>query len=213
MNDEWSRCPICFEDYSLIHRPTTFVCGHSTCIDHTIGSKRLQHCPICRHPLKKEDQYHVSYNLEEASRLFQLIKNTIDWSTVKCSPVPVISHEENNASAMIKRDEIYAHQVQAELNREIVNESSRRVRVPTRNQALPIEEIRANLTALQINQVTGHQKGCGHRCDLVSTRQCCVCSDRRPHHQDNTYPAYVDGRGIVNRVTRNEYYCTTCKIR
>ncbi|CAF5222823.1 unnamed protein product, partial [Rotaria magnacalcarata] len=41
MNDDWSRCPICYEDYSLLHRPTTFVCGHSTCIDHMFGHNRL----------------------------------------------------------------------------------------------------------------------------------------------------------------------------
>ncbi|CAF2516222.1 unnamed protein product [Rotaria sp. Silwood2] len=213
MNDEWSRCPICFEDYSLIHRPTTFVCGHSTCIDHTIGSQCIHYCPICRHPLRKEDERHVSYNLEEASRLFQLIKNTIDWSTIKLPSPTVINHEENNASAVTKRDEIYARQLQAELNRETANESSRKAQVSTRNQALPIEEIQTNLTVLERNQVRGHQKRCGHRCDLVSTRQCCLCSDRRPHNQGNMYAAYVDGRGMINRVTRDEYYCTTCKRR
>ncbi|CAF1163184.1 unnamed protein product [Rotaria sp. Silwood1] len=213
MNDEWSRCPICFEDYSLTHRPTTFVCGHSTCVDHTTGPKRLHHCPICRHPLREHDEHHVSYNLEEASRLFQLIKNNIDWSTIQLPSVPVIIQEENNASAMIKRDEIYARQLQAELNRGTVNESSQRAQVPTRNPTLPLQEIRTNPTALGRNQVSGHQKGCGHRCDLVSTRQCCLCSDRRPHHRDNVYPAYVDGRGVVNQVARDEYYCTTCKRR
>jgi hypothetical protein len=44
MNDEWSRCPICFEDYSLTHRPTTFICGHSTCLNHTVGLNRLRFC-------------------------------------------------------------------------------------------------------------------------------------------------------------------------
>lgn len=46
MNDEWSRCPICFEDYSPTHRPTTFVCGHSTCIDHVIGVESLRECML-----------------------------------------------------------------------------------------------------------------------------------------------------------------------
>jgi len=56
MNDEWSRCPVCFEDYSLIHRPTTFICGHSMCIDHTVGNYRLRECMyqrICFHDYEK----------------------------------------------------------------------------------------------------------------------------------------------------------------
>ena len=86
MNDDWSRCPICYENYSLIHRPTTFICGHSVCIDHTSGRNRLRKCmeykfvfkiihfkkftlskgPICRYLLNHQTEYNVSYNLEEA---------------------------------------------------------------------------------------------------------------------------------------------------
>lgn len=43
-NDDWCQCPICFEIYSIIHRPTTFICGHSVCIDHVSGKNRLEEC-------------------------------------------------------------------------------------------------------------------------------------------------------------------------
>ncbi len=43
-NDDWCQCPICFEIYSIIHRPTTFICGHSVCIDHVFGKNRLEEC-------------------------------------------------------------------------------------------------------------------------------------------------------------------------
>ena len=42
--DEWSQCPVCFEDYSTLHRPTTFECGHAMGIDHVNGEKRLEEC-------------------------------------------------------------------------------------------------------------------------------------------------------------------------
>ncbi|CAF0999125.1 unnamed protein product [Adineta ricciae] len=86
MNDEWSRCPICFEDYTLEHRPTTFTCGHSTCIDHTVGTKRLRNCAIC---------HGISH-----------------WSTIK---LPTATASRDNAAEMIHRDELYARRLQAEL--------------------------------------------------------------------------------------------------
>ncbi len=134
--------------------------------------------PICRHQLRENEVYHVSYNLEEASRLFQAIKNTIDWSTVKLPTASVISHDQNSTLQTIHRDEIYARQVQAELNRAAVNGSARRTRVGRENQALPTQQVTTGQAEPVIDRHIGHQKTCGHRCDLVTTRQCCVCSGK-----------------------------------
>ncbi|CAF1499430.1 unnamed protein product [Adineta ricciae] len=196
MNDEWSRCPICFEDYTLEHRPTTFTCGHSTCIDHTVGTKRLRNCPICRCSLESVTEYHVSYNLEEAARLFQAIKNNVDWSTIK---LPTATASRDNAAEMIHRDELYARRLQAEL-------------LHGRERAVVIDPTpQASQAASAQNQPVGYLKNCGHRCDLRTTQRCCTCSDRRPRRQGNTYETYVDGRGVVNSAARNEFYCSTCK--
>jgi hypothetical protein len=43
-NDDWCQCLICFENYSVEHRPTTFICGHSVCIDHVRGNNKLEEC-------------------------------------------------------------------------------------------------------------------------------------------------------------------------
>lgn len=129
--------------------------------------------------MKQNDTYHVSYNLEEASRLFQLIKNTIDWSTIKFpSPLPV-NEAQNSNSEMIHRDEVYARQLQAELNRGNRNEPQQRTQVPREIQPLPSQPARGRGPATPvINQPTGFLKDCTHRCDLVSTRQCCLCSGK-----------------------------------
>jgi hypothetical protein len=134
--------------------------------------------------LSQETVYHVSYSLEEASRLFQLIKNTIDWSTVKLPSVPVVNHAQNGTSEMIHRDEVYARQLQAEFNLEIANRPPQRTQIPTGNRALPVEQTTRGATALQRNQHNGHMKDCGHRCDLVTTRRCCTCSGKIANMKD-----------------------------
>jgi hypothetical protein len=134
--------------------------------------------PICRHPLRQEHEYHISYSLEEASRFFQLIKNTIDWSTIKLSSETDVKDAQNRTSEMIHRDEVYARQLQAELNRETTNRPRPRTQVPRENQALPVQEITTGLAASRINMPNGHMKNCGHRCDLVSNTQCCTCSGK-----------------------------------
>ena len=203
MNDEWSRCPICFEDYSINHRPTTFECGHSTCIDHVTGREPLQFCkcqrsffftclssdkcenlgPICRHRLRPNYPYHVSYNLQEASQLFQLIKDKIDWSTIQ--PVPAVEVRDSaqiSAAESMRRDEVYARRLQTELNRQPV------IRQPTavRARAAPVVTNRPPPDNTATNtpqrdrpvQQGPHTnvKSCGHACDLRSTQRCCACS-------------------------------------
>ncbi len=128
--------------------------------------------------MKPNDEYHVSYNLEEASRLFQLIKNSIDWSTIKIPSASDVNDAQNSNLQMIHRDEVYARQLQAELNRENAKEPRRRTQAPRENQALPTQEATASSATLGINQLNGRMKDCGHRCDLVSTRQCCTCSGK-----------------------------------
>jgi hypothetical protein len=214
---------------------SVFVCHKSF---HSTLNKYIFQGPICRYPLKEQNEYHISYSLEEASRLFQLLKNTIDWSTIKLPSAPVVS--ESKDVELVHRDMICARRLQAELDREIRNEPSRRSQVLVQNQPLPIAEIPReatinNLPSRQEN--SGRPKSCGHRCDLVSTKRCCLCSgkiaiekaclfyllicfthityfiDRRPHRGNNDYEAYVDGRGMENRATRDEYYCPCCKHR
>ncbi len=179
--------------------------------------------------MRQEDEYHVSYNLEEAARLFQLIKNTIDWSTIKLTSVSNVNDAQNSTLDVIHRDEVYARRLQAELNRGNANEPRRGTQVPSENQALPAQEVTTGLPVLGANQPIGRLKNCSHRCDLVSTRQCCTCSgkidiakdyisigyfiDRRPNHQGARYEGYVDGQGMVYHARRNEHYCSTCKRR
>ncbi|CAF0933175.1 unnamed protein product [Adineta steineri] len=118
MNNSWCQCPVCFEDYSLLHRPTTFLCSHSTCIDHTSGINRLRECLICRYPLNQQHIYNVSYSLEEASCLYHSIKNTAGFSVIK---VPSETIESNHIKVR-NRDDIYARQLQEKFNYEIQNE-------------------------------------------------------------------------------------------
>ena len=133
--------------------------------------------PICRHPLK-QDEYHVAYNLEEASRLFQSIKGLIDWSSVKLIPPPDVNSIQNLDQELIHRDEVYARQLQAQLNRENTNQAQQRTQVSRENRTVPIPQRTADVAALVMNQPSGHLKNCNHRCDLVSTRQCCTCSGK-----------------------------------
>ncbi|CAF1270749.1 unnamed protein product [Adineta ricciae] len=141
-------------------------------------------------------EYHVSYNLEEAARLFQAIKNIVDWSTIK---LPTATATRDNAAEMIHRDELYARRLHAEFLQE-------------RERAVVIDRTpQANQTASAQHQPVGYLKNCGHRCDLRTTQRCCTCSDRRPRRQGNTYETYVDGQGVVNCAARNEFYCSTCK--
>jgi hypothetical protein len=139
--------------------------------------------PICRHALR-DDEHHIAYSLEEASRLFQAIKNTVDWSTIKLPAAPVMSHDQNSTLETTNRDEIYARQLQAQFNREVVNGSSERTRVRRERHRSPVQGAIRNLVAQVVNQPDGHQKTCGHRCDLDSTRQCCECSGKMAAMKD-----------------------------
>ncbi|CAF1221539.1 unnamed protein product [Adineta steineri] len=201
MDDSWSRCPVCFEDYSLLHRPTTFVCGHSTCIDHTSGLNRLRECPICRYPLNQQHEYNVSYSLEEASCLYRSIKNTAGYSTIEFPS----EHIGSNHIKIMNPDDIYARQLQEKFNYEIQNEHVEER--PTTILAL----IFAVISSQQKSQHIGQKKECGHGCFLTTTSQCCSCSDRRPHSEYKGYEKYVDGRGIQRTGQRNQDYCPSCK--
>ncbi|CAF3723058.1 unnamed protein product [Rotaria sordida] len=202
MNDEWSRCPICYEDYSLIHRPTTFICGHSTCIDHTFGHNRLRECPICRHPLNQQHEYNISYNLEEAARLYHITKNIIDFSTIKLPSVDI----QTNHTSTIHCNENYACRLQTKLDHEVQNEET--ITRPTTILAF----IAASVLKMKKREYTGKQyKKCGHYCFLITTPQCCACSDQRPHSENSRYEKYVDGHGIKHFGKRNEHYCPGCK--
>lgn len=120
-------------------------------------------------------EYHVSYNLEDAARFYQLVKDKIDWSTINFSSTANKPVEPNSIADMIHRDEIYARRLQAELNRE-----SRPAQPPPpppiqRPQQQRVENHDINRPR-QVNRPTGTMKSCGHGCDLVSTNQCCTCS-------------------------------------
>lgn len=131
--------------------------------------------PICRHQLRRGSEYHVSYNLEEAARVFQLIKASVDLSGIQIPPTPVIDDSENHNLAMMKRDEVYARRLQAELDRERSKGPLQRILASVRNSPLLNHERTSNST---LNQNRGHQKVCGHNCDLVTPRECCSCSGR-----------------------------------
>ncbi|UJR20945.1 hypothetical protein I4U23_024054 [Adineta vaga] len=88
-------------NYSLIHRPTTFVCGHSTCIDHTYSRNPLLECSICRHPLNEQDVHNVSYNLKGAVRLYHATKDTFDYSTVK---LPLVNIQTTDLEKIIRAE-------------------------------------------------------------------------------------------------------------
>jgi hypothetical protein len=143
--------------------------------------------PICRHSLRQSNEYHVSYNLEEAARLFQLIKDKIDWSTINVPSVPDVNNPQNSNLEMIHRDEIYARRLQAELNRENgtgprqtaqTSEIRRTAQTPEIRRTAQTPEINRTVPIREVNRPQGHMKNCGHSCDLVSTRQCCTCSGK-----------------------------------
>ncbi|CAF0881883.1 unnamed protein product [Rotaria sp. Silwood1] len=202
MNDDWSRCPICYEEYSLVHRPTTFLCGHSTCIDHTFGHNRLNECPICRYPLHQQHEYNVSYNLEEASRLYHMTKNTVDYSTIKLPSADI----QTNHISTVYRNENNERRLPTKLDHEVHNEET----ITTPRTILAF--ILASASAMKKTAHKGQQhKKCGHYCFLNTTPQCCECSDQRPHAENNRYDKYVDGHGIQQFARRNEYYCPSCK--
>ncbi|CAF1172074.1 unnamed protein product [Didymodactylos carnosus] len=203
MDNDWSRCPICFEEWNMIHRPTTFVCGHTVCIEHLTCREPLRECPMCRGrlPILKDHQtWHVSYALEEAARTFRRMKDATGNSAVETStgkPMLKLANEIDTArERLIADDEAYARELER-ADKELVQlEQRRRKQSPN-----------PHLT----KQRTENAKGCGHSCDLITTRQCCACSDRRPVLP--YYNAYVDGVGNVSRARRNEFYCPSCKVR
>ena len=51
---------------------------------------------------------------------------------------------------------------------------------------------------------------CNHLCG-ENRKKCCWCGDRRPLAA--RYEAYVDGKGWLYKVSRDHYYCPTCKGR
>ena len=112
--------------------------------------------PICRRPFQ-QNGFHVAYDLEEASRLFALIKTQFDISTIHLKPVSEADLVRTSEQEMIHNDEVFARRLQAELN-----------------QATPTRVVVSGN-----NTITGNLKGCRHHCDLVSTRQCCKCSGKR----------------------------------
>lgn len=134
--------------------------------------------PICRHPLKSGSEYHISYNLEEAARIFQLIKDKIDWSTIAVSPVENPNDPDRIKLDMVHRDEIYARRLQAELNRG--NETGQRQTAQAAgiNPVALIVERNPIAPTVSVTRHQGQMKNCGHSCDLVSTRRCCTCSGK-----------------------------------
>lgn len=138
--------------------------------------------PICRLTLRPGNEYHVSYNLEDAARFYQLIKDKIDWSTINFSSTANVQVAQDSTAELIHRDEIYARRLQAELNRESrsaqqpqpraanLNRENRTAQQPQQT----VENVNINRPQ-QINRPTGTMKSCGHGCDLVSTNQCCTC--------------------------------------
>ena len=202
MNEEWSRCPICFEEYSSTHRPTTFACGHSTCIDHTVGSQRLRYCtltggafsqfsshprslgPICRHKLNDHEAYHVSYGLEEAACLLQQVKDMIDWSIVKRISAPTTGPDLNSDLAAGQQDEMYARRLQAEFDREALARPPARAE-PSASQPPVVAGPRSGSAQPERDLASGHAKRCGHHCDMLSTTRCCTCSGKTSILKDN----------------------------
>ena len=137
--------------------------------------------PICRQALRPGNEYHVSYNLEDAARFYQLIKDKIDWSTINFSSTANVPVPQDSTAQMMHRDEIYARRLQAELNRESRSaQQQQRAANPNRDNRTAqqsqqrVENLNRNLPQ-PVNRPTGTMKSCGHGCDLVSTTQCCTC--------------------------------------
>ena len=125
--------------------------------------------PICRHSLIEQNEYNVSYNLEEASRLYHMIKHTIDYSTVKFSSVDA----QTNHKPRIYPEEIYTRRLLAKSDHEVRNKET--VIRPRTILAL----ILAAASGLKKSQHTSqHEKKCGHYCFLTTTTCCCSCSGK-----------------------------------
>ncbi|KAI1392704.1 uncharacterized protein F4822DRAFT_425908 [Hypoxylon trugodes] len=61
-----------------------------------------------------------------------------------------------------------------------------------------------------------HGPPCSHwaDCNCEATgnfRKCCSCMDTRSVTKSGLYTAYVDGEGYVEKATRWQYYCPSCK--
>ena len=119
---------------------------------------------MCRDPLKPGHEYRVSFNLEEAARFYQLIKDKIDLSTIiDPTSIPDSNVARDHAAEMIHNDEIYARRLHAELNRQNGTVERPNAAHPRPKQPEPV------------NRPADTPKSCGHGCDLVSTVRCCPC--------------------------------------
>ncbi|CAF2076975.1 unnamed protein product [Rotaria magnacalcarata] len=159
-------------------------------------------CPICRYPLNGQHEYSVSYNLEEACRLYQMANNSIDYSTIRSHPANI----RINLTPTTSSSEIYVRGSQSDLNDIVQNEAT------STRPSIILSFIFASLLTLKKNERKSRQlKKCGHYCFLTLTPQCCSCSDQRPYSENNHYDAYIDGHGIKNLAQRNRHYCPGCK--
>ena len=106
-------------------------------------------------------------------------------------------------SEQIAEDEMFARQLQEQLNREISQEQYQR-RQPPPFTALVRQSSSVPEPAISCQR-------CGRGCMLRSTGTCCYCSDSRPMRPQGTYPIYIDGRGWVQEGNRNAGYCPLCR--
>lgn len=173
--------------------------------------------------MNEQHEYNVSYNLEEASRLYHAIKTTIDLSAVQ---VPLVDTQIDHASAL-SHDKIYGHRFQATWSRKTANKET------TTRPTTILAFILAARSRMTKSKEKGQEKKCGHHCFLTTTVQCCTCSgkitnynrkliyscfhlyvyliDQRPHSENNLYEKYIDGHGIQQCAKRNQSYCPSCK--
>lgn len=84
--DNMSRlqeCPICFRSYAEVD-PTTFLCGHTCCLEE---ARTLKNCPECKIDLASQGEMVVNVTLRDLvvclTKLPQLKKNALNGKTSK----------------------------------------------------------------------------------------------------------------------------------
>ena len=64
------ECSVCLESFDGEERvPTSFICGHSICLHHTIGVNKIDNCPCCNKKQPSNVKFVPNYNLRDCALL------------------------------------------------------------------------------------------------------------------------------------------------
>ena len=228
---ELMECPVCFDSYNdSAAVPTTFPCGHSTCLSHVPLLRGK--CPKCRASIPPI--CHPAFALREAAVLISHMQLQTDIEPIAEQAPPAAmttgAEDAQNPPAEIANTRQQSTGFVRGLSSVVfVEESSESSEDTTSSSSSSSDSDESASThgrrrpfvqpsILQaIRERVPRQRPTCSVCGLVgcntSLDRCCRCGDSRPYIAEGTYPTYVEGRGWQPRGRRADLYCTFCRQR